>query len=137
MTGLANEVWSYGEEAYEILAAHLRLRERLRPYVMQQMRTASETGVPPMRPVFLEFPDDPAAWRVEDAFLLGPDLLVAPITEAGVREREVCLPAGARWTDVWSGEEHEGGQTVTVAAPLDRIPLFLRDGASLPVREEA
>ncbi|MDX8142458.1 glycoside hydrolase family 31 protein [Lentzea sp. BCCO 10_0061] len=137
MTGLANEVWSYGEEAYEILAGHLRLRERLRPYVMEQMRTASETGVPPMRPVFLEFPDDPAAWRVEDAFLLGPDLLVAPITEAGDRERDVHLPAGARWTDAWTGEEHEGGRTVTVAAPLDRIPLFLRDGARLPVREEA
>jgi alpha-D-xyloside xylohydrolase len=89
-----------------------------------------------MRPVFLEFPDDPSAWLVEDAFLLGPDLLVAPVTEAGVREREVHLPAGARWTDVWSGEEHEGGQTVTVAAPIDRIPLFLRDGASLPVRED-
>ncbi|MEU0880904.1 glycoside hydrolase family 31 protein [Lentzea sp. NPDC005914] len=137
MTGLANEVWSYGEEAYEILAGHLRLRERLRPYVMEQMRTTSETGVPPMRPVFLEFPGDPAAWQVEDAFLLGPDLLVAPITEAGVSEREVYLPARARWTDAWTGEEHEGGRTVTVAAPIERIPLFLRDGARLPVREDA
>ncbi|MEU7476918.1 glycoside hydrolase family 31 protein [Lentzea sp. NPDC042327] len=136
MTGLANEVWSYGEQAYEVLAAHLRLRERLRPYVLEQMRTATRTGVPPMRPVFLEFPDDPAAWRVEDAFLLGPDLLVAPVTEAGVRERDVHLPAGARWTDAWTGEEHEGGRTVTVAAPIERIPLFLRDGAVLPVREE-
>ncbi len=79
MTGLPNEVWSYGDEAYEILAEHLRLRERLRPYVMAQMRTAAETGLPPMRPLFLEFPDDPAAWQVEDAFLLGPDLLVAPV----------------------------------------------------------
>ncbi|MFC0434346.1 TIM-barrel domain-containing protein [Kutzneria buriramensis] len=137
MTGRPNEVWSYGEEAYEILAAHLRLRERLRPYVMAQMRTTAETGVPPMRPLFLEFPGDPAAWRVEDAFLLGPDLLVAPVTEAGVRERSVHLPAGARWTDAWTGEEHEGGQTVVVAAPIERIPLFLRDGAQLPIREES
>ncbi|MET9225723.1 glycoside hydrolase family 31 protein [Lentzea sp. NPDC003310] len=136
MTGLPNEVWSYGEEAYEILAAHLRLRERLRPYVMEQMRTTAETGLPPMRPVFLEFPDDPAAWRVDDAFLLGPDLLVAPVTEAGAREREVYLPAGARWTDAWTGQEHDGGRTVVVAAPLERVPLFLRDGALLPVRED-
>ncbi|HYS35714.1 MAG TPA: hypothetical protein VEO01_08800 [Pseudonocardiaceae bacterium] len=88
-----------------------------------------------MRPLFLEFPDDPRAWQVEDAFLLGPDLLVAPVTEAGTRERAVRLPADARWTDAWTGEEHGGGQTVTVAAPIERIPLFLRDDARLPVWE--
>src|SRR3954471_18129678 len=137
MTGLPNEIWSYGEEAYEILAAHLRLRERLLPYVMAQMRATAETGLPPMRPLFLEFPDDPGAWVVEDAFLLGPDLLVAPVTAAGVRDRAVHLPGGARWTDAWTGEEHEGGQMVTVAAPISRIPLFLRDGARLPIREES
>jgi alpha-D-xyloside xylohydrolase len=136
MTGRPNEVWSYGDEVYQILADHLRLRERLRPYLMRQMRTTAETGLPPMRPLFLEFPEDPQAWRVEDAFLFGADLLVAPVTEAGVRERPVHLPAGARWTDAWTGEAYEGGQVVTVAAPIERIPLFLRDGARLPVREE-
>jgi alpha-D-xyloside xylohydrolase len=135
MTGLPNEIWSYGDEVYEILAEHLRLRERLRPYVMRQMRTTAETGVPPMRPLFLEFPDDPGSWLVEDTFLLGPDLLVAPITAAGARERAVYLPGGARWSDAWTGEEHEGGQMITVPAPLSRIPLFLRDGADLPVRQ--
>lgn len=136
MTGLPNEVWSYGEHAYAILADHLRLRERLRPYVTQQMRTAAAIGLPPMRPLFLAFPDDPPAWRVDDAFLLGPDLLVAPVTEAGARRRDVYLPAGARWTDAWTGREHHGGQTVTVAAPIEHIPLFRRDGAWLPIRPE-
>lgn len=133
MTGLDNEVWSYGEQAYGILASYLRLRERLKPYVLEQMRTAADTGVPPMRPLFLQFPGDPAAWDVEDAFLLGPDLLVAPVTEAGATGREVRLPAGASWTDAWTGERHEGGRTIRVAAPLERIPLFLRDGADLPI----
>jgi alpha-D-xyloside xylohydrolase len=136
VTGLPNEVWSYGDAAYPILADHLRLRERLRPYIMRQMRAAAATGLPPMRPLFLEFPDDSRAWRVEDAFLLGPDLLVAPVTEAGVRERAVELPAGARWTDAWTGEEYEGGRTVTAAAPIERIPLFLRDDVRLPVWQE-
>jgi alpha-D-xyloside xylohydrolase len=133
MTGAPNEVWSYGEEACEILTAFLHLRERLRPYIMEQMRTAAATGLPPMRPLFLEFPYDPEAWQVEDAFLLGPDLLVAPVTEAGARARAVHLPAGARWTDAWTGEEHTGGQTIIVAAPLERIPLLLRDDAHLEV----
>lgn len=136
MTGLPNEVWSYGTEAYPILASYLHLRQRLRPYLHQQMAAAAEHGLPPMRPLLVEFPDDATAWTVDDAFLLGPDLLVAPVTEAGARSREVYLPSGAAWTDAWTGAEHPGGRTVTVAAPLERIPLFLRDGAVLPIREE-
>ncbi|WP_031508336.1 glycoside hydrolase family 31 protein [Streptomyces megasporus] len=135
MTGGPNEVWSYGEEAGEVMAAYLRLRERLKPYLLEQMRTAHTEGLPPMRPLFLEFPDDADAWDVADAFLLGPDLLVAPVLEMGARERTVHLPAGAEWTDAWTGEAYPGGGPVTVPAPLERIPLFLRDGAELPVRE--
>ncbi|MFD7502015.1 TIM-barrel domain-containing protein [Streptomyces sp. NPDC059850] len=135
MTGGPNEVWSYGEEAEAILAAYLRLRERLKPYLLEQMRTAHEEGLPPLRPLFLEFPGDPAAWDIADSYLLGPDLLVAPVLEPGGDARTAYLPAGARWTDAWTGEAYEGGRTVTVPAPLDRIPLFLRDGARLPVRD--
>ncbi|MEE1931100.1 TIM-barrel domain-containing protein [Streptomyces sp. TRM 70351] len=134
MTGGPNEVWSYGEEAGAVMAAYLRLRERLAPYVLEQMRCAHEEGLPPMRPLFLEFPEDEPSWHVADAYLLGPDLLVAPVLEAGARQRAVHLPAGARWTDAWTGDTYEGGGTVTVPAPLDRIPLFLRDDADLPVR---
>ncbi|PGH52521.1 family 31 glucosidase [Streptomyces sp. Ru87] len=131
MTGGPNEVWSYGAEAEPVLASYLRLRERLKPYVLAQMRAAHEEGLPPMRPLFLEFPADPAAWTVADAYLFGPELLVAPVLEAGARERAVYLPAGARWTDAWTGEEYAGGAEVTVSAPLERIPLFLREGAAL------
>jgi len=131
MTGGPNEVWSYGAAAEPVLGAYLLLRERLRPYVLEQMRTAHEEGLPPMRPLFLEFPADEAAWGVGDAFLLGPDLLVAPVLEAGARERTVHLPAGPRWTDAWTGDTYAGGAPVTVSAPLERIPLFLREGAAL------
>jgi alpha-D-xyloside xylohydrolase len=137
MTGLPNEVWSYGEEAYGILRGYLLLRERLRPYLMEQMRAAAGSGLPPMRPLFVDFPADAASWAVDDSFLCGPDLLVAPVVEAGARERAVHLPAGARWTDAWTGQAYEGGTTAVVAAPLDRIPLFLRDGARLPITPEA
>ncbi|NGO71683.1 glycoside hydrolase family 31 protein [Streptomyces sp. SB3404] len=134
MTGGPNEVWSYGEQAAEILADWLRLRERLRPYILDAMRAAHEEGLPVMRPLLLAFPDDPAAWEVADAYLFGPDLLAAPVLEAGAVRREVYLPRGARWTDAWSGAAYEGGRTVTVPAPLERMPLFLRDGARLPLR---
>jgi alpha-D-xyloside xylohydrolase len=134
ITGGPNEVWSYGEEAYEIMTGYLALRERLRPYLQQQMVTAAETGLAPMRALFLEFPDDPNAWEIADAYLLGPDLLVAPVVEAGATSREVYLPAGATWTDAWTGHSFSGGATYECAAPLERIPLFLRDGAQLPIR---
>ena len=98
------------------------------------MQAAHERGTPVMRTLFYEFPADAKSWDVSDEYLFGPDLLVAPVMEAGLTQRPVYLPAGAQWTNAWTGEVLPGGQTVTVAAPLDTIPLFLRDGADLPVR---
>ncbi|MGW1886083.1 glycoside hydrolase family 31 protein [Streptomyces sp. NPDC001970] len=135
MTGGPNEVWSYGEETGAILEQYVRLRERLKPYVLKVMREAHEEGLPVMRPLFLEFPQDELAWQFEHVYMFGPDLLVAPVLESGARTWMTYLPAGARWTDAWTGETYEGGEIVTVDAPLDRIPLFLRDGASIPIAE--
>jgi alpha-D-xyloside xylohydrolase len=133
MTGGPNEIWSYGEQAERIMTEYIHLRTRLRPYILEVMREAHESGLTPMRPYHLEFPDDPRAWDVDSAYLFGRDLLVAPVLEAGARTWGVYLPAGAEWTDAWTGTLYEGGRTVTVDAPLDRIPLFLRDGAQLPI----
>ncbi|GAA3487811.1 glycoside hydrolase family 31 protein [Streptomyces cremeus] len=131
MTGGPNEVWSYGEEAYGILREHLLLRERLRPYLHELSEVAHRTGAPPMRPLFFDFPDDQRAWEADDQFLLGPDVLVAPVHEAGARSRRVHLPYGARWLDPFSGRVEEGGTTLDADAPLDRIPVFVREGAGV------
>jgi alpha-D-xyloside xylohydrolase len=133
MTGAPNEIWSYGEEACRIMASYIDLRSRLKPYILEVMREAHESGLTPLRPYHLEFPNDPKAWEMDTAYLFGRDLLVAPVLEAGARTWEVYLPADATWTDAWTGSVYDGGQTVTVDAPLDRIPLFLRDGAQLPI----
>ncbi|MEM7566314.1 MAG: glycoside hydrolase family 31 protein [Pseudomonadota bacterium] len=134
--GADNEVWSFGPEVEAILTDYIHLRERLRPYVRHLAEQASATGLPLLRAFLLDFPDDPEAWAVQDAYLFGPDLLVAPVMDAGASERAVYLPAGATWTEAWTGARHEGGQTVTAEASLARIPLFLRDGATLPIRPE-
>jgi alpha-D-xyloside xylohydrolase len=134
-TGGPNEAWSFGDEAYECIAAMMFLRERLRPYIMTQMLAAHETGMPPMRPLFVDFPGDAQAWEVADQFMLGPSLLVAPVAWHGARDRNVYLPAGSQWTDAWTGSASGGGETVLAEAPLDRIPLFLRDAAELPIRQ--
>lgn len=136
LSGADNEVWSYGEEVYAICTRYMFLRERLKPYITGLMQAAHERGTPVMRTLFYEFPADPKSWDVSDEYLFGPDLLVAPVMEAGATQRLVYLPAGAQWTNAWTGEVLDGGQTVTVDAPLDTIPLFVRDGANLPIREQ-
>jgi alpha-D-xyloside xylohydrolase len=129
-----NEVWSYGDEAYGIMKKYMFLRERLKPYVMAQMRLAHEKGTPPMRPVFFDFAADERSYDVEDEFMFGPDLLVAPVLHEGARSREVYLPAGASWRDAWTGDRREGGAAFTAEAPLDTIPLYLRGDVELPIR---
>jgi alpha-D-xyloside xylohydrolase len=133
-SGQANEVWSFGPEVYEILVSYLKLRERLRPYVREAMRAAHERGTPVMRPLFHDFPEDARAWDIDDQYLFGDDLLVAPVLEAGARQRRVYLPEGAEWTDPQTGLVHAGGQTLTLAAPLETIPVLLRNGRDLPIR---
>ena len=134
--GGPNEVWSFGDRAYGIIRELLFLRERLRPYIMEQMKLAARKGTPPMRPLFFDFADDNAAQTVDDQFMFGPDLLVATVLHAGVMKRKVYLHAGATWTDAWSGKKLKGGQTIAAAAPLDCIPLYLRNGCKLPIRQK-
>ena len=135
-SGQDNEVWSFGEDNYEILKKYLFLREKLRPYIRDCMRRASETGEPVMRPLFFDFPEDKKAWETEDAYMFGKDLLVAPVMEAGVMERAVYLPAGSKWTESATGRVYEGGETVSASAPIDIIPVFIREGADISVYED-
>ncbi len=132
-SGRDNEVWAFGEENTPILCKYLFIRERLRPYIREVMRQAHESGAPVMRPLFYDFPKDASAWQAEDCYVFGPDLLVAPVMEAGVTERSIYLPAGAAWTDAYTRKVYEGGQTVTVPAPIDVIPVMIRDGREFDI----
>ena len=128
-SGGPNEVWSFGDEATPILERYLFAREALRPYLREVMRDAHHDGQPVLRGLFHEFSADDRSWGVKDQYLLGPDLLVAPVLDAGARTRRVVLPAGADWLDLWTGAVHRGGGEIEADAPLERIPLFVRDGA--------
>ncbi len=125
LSGADNEVWSYGDEAYGICQKYLTIRESLRDYTRKLMAEAHEKGLPVIRTLFFEFPDDKTAWEIEDEYLYGDRYLVAPILEAGVRERRVYLPQDASWKH-FDGETYEGGQWITVPAPLEEMPVFER-----------
>ena len=130
-SGAENEVWSFGERAYGILRDLLFLRERLRPYIHEQMQIASQRGLPPMRPLFIDFPEDPDCETIEDQFMFGPEIMVAPVLCEGAREREVYLPSGVEWINAWDGTVHPGGQRITAHAPLETIPVFLKKDSRL------
>ena len=129
-----NEVWSFGEEAYEIIKELLFMRERLRPYIIEQMKVAHERGAPPMRPLFYDFPEDRESWNIEDEFMFGPDILVAPVLYEGARKRTIYLPSEAEWKDVNTGRIYKGEQYIECDAPLDVIPVFLKNGADLSIK---
>jgi alpha-glucosidase (family GH31 glycosyl hydrolase) len=102
------------------------LRERLVPYLTAAAATAVATDRPLMRPLYFEWPSDAAVWSAPVSWLLGDDLLVAPVLSPGVTELPVYLPQGD-WFDAWTGAPIAGGGTVTVSTPFDRIPVFTRD----------
>jgi alpha-D-xyloside xylohydrolase len=126
VTGGPNEAWSFGEEAYGIIEGLLALREKLRPYIMDQMREAHLTGAPVMRPLYYDFPNDQQC-HIGDQFMFGSQIMVAPVLEAGKRSRSLYLPGGARWREGDTGEVHRGGVWIEVDAPLDRVPYFYRE----------
>lgn len=123
-----NELWSFGEDVYRILKDLVNLRERLKPYIMQQMRLAAHDGTPVMRPLYYDYYQDERVYDLGDEYMFGPDLLVAPVVEFGARTREVYFPAGNDWRDVFTGEVFRGGQSSCVNAPLERIPVFSKCG---------
>jgi alpha-D-xyloside xylohydrolase len=124
LSGAPNEVWSYGEEAYEICKKYLNIREEMRDYTRQLHKEAHEKGDPIMRPCWYEYPDDKTCWELEDQYLYGSKYLVAPVLEPDVKSRQVYLPSG-KWKSV-DGHEYEGGKSVDVATPLDTMPVFTR-----------
>jgi alpha-D-xyloside xylohydrolase len=129
--GGPNEIWSFGERGYQVMRGLLHLRERLRPYVHGALQRTSQTGVPAVRPLWFDYSDDPAAVEISDQFLLGDDLLVAPVLHEGAQSRRVYLPAPDQWRAVPDGEVHQGGQWLEVSAPLEVVPLFVRVDGSL------
>lgn len=126
-TGADNEVWSFGEEVYEICKKYMYIREAIRPYTRKLMKEAHEKGTPVIRTMFYEFPEDSKAWEVEDQYMYGDSILVAPILYKGADKRKVYLPKGCQWTDYNTGNIYEGGNEIEVKATIEVIPIFLKD----------
>lgn len=121
------EPWSFGYQFEAINKRTIELRYQLLPYIYNVMHEANETGIPALRPLFLEFPNDEHVMGMDDEFLFGSSLLIAPVLWENTTEREVYLPKGG-WYDYWTGHYYKGGGRVRVPVTLETIPMFVRSG---------
>jgi alpha-glucosidase len=128
--------WSFGEVVEDICRDALRLRYRLLPYIYASFIHAAETGAPVQRPLVYEFQDDPTVRDIDDQFLLGGDLLVAPVYTSGATARQVYLPEGT-WYHWHTGERHAGRRYIVAPTPMEYIPIYARGGAVIPLWPEA
>ncbi len=125
------EPWAFGKEAEEIVRSYVELRYRLLPYLLAMARKSSRTGIPMVRPLVFDWPEDPGAWSVEDQFLVGDFLMAAPVLERS-DYRVIFFPPGG-WIDMGSGEFFGGPAWRSYKAPLRALPLFIREGSILPM----
>ncbi|KAB2664908.1 MAG: DUF5110 domain-containing protein [Verrucomicrobia bacterium] len=128
------EPWAFGEATEDICRTWIGLRYQFLPTWYALVAEAHKTGAPPMRPLLWHYPNDPVAVACGDQFLVGPNLLVAPVTRQGCAARAVYLPNDL-WFDFWTGERHEGGRHVLARTPMDRIPVFVRAGSLLALAD--
>ena len=150
-TDTPREPWQFGSKGdifYDAIVSHIKLRYRLLPYLYSLGAMAHFKGEPIMRSLLLDFPDDPKVRKICDEYLLGPALLVAPVytpmyygpgskeIKDSEKKRRVYLPEGTGWYDMYTGDHYEGGAYIDAAAPLDRIPVFVREGSIIPLSSD-
>lgn len=127
------EPWMYGDKVMNNMHSMLNLRYRLLPYIYSNAWMISKQGATLMRPMIMDFPKDTTAISQAYQYMFGASFLVAPITKPAVKEWNVYLPKSVQWYDFWTGKRFEGGQTIQTAAPLDKLPLFVKAGSIVPM----
>jgi alpha-glucosidase len=133
--GYDQEPWRFGKYYEDIIRKYLKLRYQLLPFLYTTLEEAHRTGVPLFRPLVLNYQDDPNTYNLDDEFMIGNDLLVAPVLKPDVTRRMVYLPKGM-WYDYWTNKKYEGGTMIAADAPLETVPLFVRAGAIIPTGPE-
>jgi alpha-D-xyloside xylohydrolase len=127
------EMWKYGPEVEKVLRRYDELRYRLLPYIYSSAWGVTNRGEIVMQALPFKYPKDTTVRQVSDEFLFGDSLLINPVTEPHATSRAVVLPAADNWVDFWSGRTYQGGQTVTADAPLDRMPILVKEGSIVPM----
>jgi alpha-D-xyloside xylohydrolase len=128
------EIYRFDEKTQDIMRAYLNLRYRLLPYLYSVAWQITSNGDTFMRPLVMDFPNDPQVLNLGNQYLFGPSIMVTPVTTTEATTQSVYLPANnAPWYNFWTGETSPGGQRVEAAAPIETLPLFVRAGSIVPM----
>jgi alpha-glucosidase len=133
--GYDQEPWRFGKYYEDIIRKYLKLRYQLLPFLYTTLEEAHQSGVPLFRPLVLNYQEDPNTYNLDDEFMIGNDLLAAPVLKPDVTRRLVYLPKGT-WYDYWTNKKYEGGTMISADAPLETVPMFVRAGAIIPTAPE-
>jgi alpha-glucosidase len=135
VNGNDQEPWRFGKQYEDIIRKYLKLRYRLLPFLYTNLEDARRTGLPLFRPLLLNYQDDYNTLTIDDQFMIGADLLVAPVVQPGLMTRRVYLPEGT-WIDYWTDKKIAGGRVIQADAPLDTVPMYVRAGSIIPMGPE-
>ena len=128
-----HEPWMFGDRVEAICRDYINLRYQLLPYLYSLFWSAATTGEAILRPLLYDYPNDPKTYALHDQVMLGASLMAAPVYRPGVEYRAVYLPEGV-WYDWWSGDRHQGNTSILTHAPLERMPLYVKAGAIIPMQ---
>ncbi|TDT72527.1 alpha-glucosidase [Hypnocyclicus thermotrophus] len=129
------EPWAFNEETTKIIKKYINLRYKLIPYIYDYIYESSKNGIPLMRALFLEYTNDEKLYTIEDEFLFGDSLLITPVIKENTFKREVYFPKGNNWINFYTNEVYQGGKTYLINAPLDIIPIFIKENAIIPMQD--
>ncbi|MCL6570922.1 MAG: glycoside hydrolase family 31 protein [Bacillus sp. (in: Bacteria)] len=129
------EPWAFGPEVEKISKKYIEMRYQLLPYLYNAFHDATVTGKPVQQPLVYHFQEDPNTYNISDQYMFGDNMMLAPVINEGQTSRKVYLPQGQTWVDFKTKAEYQGGQTITVDAPLDTMPIFVKKNSIIPTRE--
>ena len=130
------EPWAFDKETEDINRKYIKLRYKLIPYLYDLMHKGELTGEPIIRPLLFNYQKDKNTYEINDEFMFGDSILVAPVVEQGSRHRLVYLPEGNNWIDYWTKKEYNGGQYIIKEAPLDICPIYIKTLSIIPIAKE-
>lgn len=129
------EPWCFGSDVEAIGKKYIELRYQLLPYLYNAFHQSSRDGRPVYQPLVFHYQDDPKVRDIQDQYMWGDSLMIAPVVKPGQASRQVYLPAGSRWTDYWTGATFTGGQTITRQTPLSVMPIYIKSDSLIPTRD--
>ena len=133
-SGSDNEIWSFGRNAEKIMTQFIRIRENLKSYIYDMFTECHKNGLPLVRPLFIEYPNDANAWQESNTFLFGRDVLVSPVVTMNCRQKKVYIPYGDDWIHLFSEKIYVGGEKYNIDTPIEEIPVFIKKNSKLAMK---